>query len=312
MLDQFISVLVMSLISCIAGWYLGAFCQRRVDDRERAKALELHRIELEDAFNSRAGSYRDPPIERIDRIGDVIAANNHCVGLILDELKGLDAMLWESSSELENACGFRARIMDSALFAHSELDWLIRSIRSPAESIELLRNLIISIDKLEEQSVRVRNIAAEVNLLAVNAGLEASRAGEAAHGFSAFADCMRRLSGNCAETIMDSYELVDKIRHGLETIVQDVAGREPERPGQDHEELIFGFNQFENDLTMLEQLTARSVSNLATSTRTIQIIENKMHALSDSLSNGLATIIDENGYKGLTTETRLPPPAISN
>ncbi|MCI0666993.1 MAG: methyl-accepting chemotaxis protein, partial [Methylococcaceae bacterium] len=84
--------------------------------------------------------------------------------------------------------------MESAIPAHDRFDRFIRSAKPPGDAIELVRDLITSLAEIEEQSVRVRSIAAEVNLLAVNASLEASRAGETGRGFSIFADCMRRLS----------------------------------------------------------------------------------------------------------------------
>ncbi|MCI0732758.1 MAG: methyl-accepting chemotaxis protein [Methylococcaceae bacterium] len=299
MLNQIITILVISLIACIAGWYLGAFCQRRVDDREKERLKEIHRNELESALgaqNDDTEPFPDPNRRewagRKSKIGDVVAANSHCVDLISDELKTVGSMLRGSLADLQEVRGFRTRIMESAIPAHDRFDRFIRSAKPPGDAIELVRDLITSLAEIEEQSVRVRSIAAEVNLLAVNASLEASRAGETGRGFSVFADCMRRLSGQSTDTIMDIYELVDKTRYDLEKIIQ-LLERNGEPQAMEIGEVLAGFGELENELARLDQITLRSISDLDTGSKRILELEYKVHALADSLSNGLAEMFDE-------------------
>ncbi|MGH8550645.1 MAG: methyl-accepting chemotaxis protein [Methylococcales bacterium] len=303
MLNQIFTILVISLIACIGGWYLGTFCQRRADDREKERLKERHRKELESAAGAQT-EYTEPfpsPNQghwesRKCTIGDVVAANSHCVELISDELTNVYSLLRGSLSDLQESRGFRTRIMESAIPLHDQFDRFIRSAKPPGMSIEWLKDLITSLGEIEEQSVRVRSIAAEVNLLAANASLEASRAGETGRGFSVFADCMRRLSGETTDTVMDIYELVDKTQHDLERIIQ-VLQRNSEAPAREVDEVLDGFCELENELTKLDQIAARSISNLDSGTKRILELESKVHALADSLSNGLLDVIDETEFE---------------
>lgn len=296
MLNQIITVLVLSLFAGLGGWYFGAHCQRRVDDREKERLVDRHRSEMERAFGAPGDDTEPFPDLNPDilesqkrRVGDVVAANSHCVELISDDLKKISSMLRGSLSDLQEFRDFRARIMESAIRTHGQFDRCLRFARPPGVSIGLLRDLIESLGEIEEQSVRVRSIAAEVNLLATNASLEASRAGESGRAFSVFADCMRRLSDEGTDTIMDIYELVDKTRYDLEQVIGLLERNNETQPG-DAADVPDSFSELEKELTRIDQITARSVSSLDLSGQRILDLEHKVHALSDSLANGLAAM----------------------
>lgn len=67
-------------------------------------------------------------------------------------------------------------------------------VGSKVELLDNVRTLSVATGELKELSDEVRSIAAQTNLLAINASIEAARAGQAGRGFAVIAEEVRKLS----------------------------------------------------------------------------------------------------------------------
>jgi methyl-accepting chemotaxis protein len=123
---------------------------------------------------------------------------------------GAMAVLTQSEAEL-------TRVIDSLKAAqHSRNDMLVQ-----------VRSLTDYTAELTTMAAEVAAIASQTNLLALNAAIEAARAGEAGRGFAVVADEVRKLSGLSSETGKKMSEKVAVINASIADVFQ-VAERSSE------------------------------------------------------------------------------------
>jgi methyl-accepting chemotaxis protein len=88
---------------------------------------------------------------------------------------------------------------------------LSKMIESKDELLHCIRDMAKSTADMHTMATEVRQIAAQTNLVALNAAIEAARVGEAGRGFAVVAEEVRRLSRSSAETGKNITERVSQI-----------------------------------------------------------------------------------------------------
>jgi methyl-accepting chemotaxis protein len=103
---------------------------------------------------------------------------------------------------------------------------LNETIEAMASLVEETKNTRDVITQLETHSDNIstvleviRSIADQTNLLALNAAIEAARAGEQGRGFAVVADEVRTLAGRTQESTAEINQIIDDLQHGAHNAV---------------------------------------------------------------------------------------------
>jgi len=176
---------------------------------------------------------------------------------------------------------------NTAVLTRQSLEKLSKQIIHGTAEIEILKQDSVEIDGIIEV---INSIAQQTNLLALNAAIEAARAGEQGRGFAVVADEVRTLAERTAQSTAKVRDIVTKISHGTSNVFDSMqlglsATEESlalSTNATEELELIIQSIKVINQLS--ERMKSSSTSQQETSVQSMQSIENMVSLNEDALA----------------------------
>lgn len=148
---------------------------------------------------------------------------HHSVKLV-EQMNGeFEINVQHAMKSTDNALSANEAITKGRIVIDEQLS-LIKSNNKSVKSIEEATSQFAEYaGRIENMAKTVSDIAAQTNLLALNAAIEAARAGEAGKGFAVVADEVRNLADNSTNATSQIFTMVDLIKEGLMSISTSVS-----------------------------------------------------------------------------------------
>ena len=176
---------------------------------ERSSAIGIEAVQITEVLNALAAAFerQNESFSDLRTNARSMARSNEVVHQAVDRAQQVAT---EAGSNVEHS---RARIQK----ALEEIRELAESVTRVERQLGALNEALQGVSKVSSE---IATIAKQTNLLAINATIEANRAGEVGRGFAVVAEHVKALAKQTADATDDIHTILDELTHIIDRLVQ--------------------------------------------------------------------------------------------
>ncbi|GAA0493206.1 methyl-accepting chemotaxis protein [Salinibacillus aidingensis] len=182
---------------------------------------------------------------------------------------------YKSSNEVMQMTGEGQQLMEQSVEQMTTIDHIVQ------DAVKKVQGLDQQSKEISKLVVVIKDVAEQTNLLALNAAIEAARAGEQGRGFAVVADEVRKLAEQVADSVTDITDIVGNIQKESSNVVDSLQNG--------YSEVEKGTSQIKTTGETFDKINS-AVSDMATNIKTVTDKLSTMSSTSQEMSSSIEEI----------------------
>ncbi|QTT88072.1 HAMP domain-containing protein [Pseudomonas chlororaphis] len=208
---------------------------------------------------------------------DQVATASHEMSATAQDVARSAAQAAQAARDADQATRQGLSVIDRTT---TSIDHLAADMSTAMTQVE---GLAANSEKIGSVLEVIRAIAEQTNLLALNAAIEAARAGEAGRGFAVVADEVRNLARRTQESVEETRQVIEELQSGTQEVVGAM--------GSSHRQAQGSVEQVGQAVTALRQI-GDAVTVISDMNLQIASAAEEQSAVAEEINNNVATIRD--------------------